>query len=200
MGLRYLYRIPLSQKELSLCDACRLLQRGGIWMIKTRSLVFVAILIAFEVILTRFLSIQTPIIRIGFGFIAIALSAMLFGPVIGGITAALGDILGMMIFPKGAFFPGFTISAFMGGFFYGLFLFEKPKSFIRITLAVFTIMLVVNLGLNTLWLSMITGNAYIALMVPRVIKEIVLFPIQILLIYLTWRYVGVNIYKHYNQT
>lgn len=159
-------------------------------MIKTRPLVFIAILVSIEVILTRFFAIQTPIIRIGFGFIPIALSAIFFGPVMGGITAALADILGMMIFPKGAYFPGFTLSAFLGGFIYGIFLYNRPKSFLNITLSVLIITFAIHLGLNTLWISILTGKAYTVLILPRIIKEALLLPIQVALIHFTWQYVG----------
>ena len=161
---------------------------------KTHSMVFVAILIAIHVILTRFFAIQTPIVRIGFGFIPIALSAILFGPLIGGLTAGLADIVGMIVFPTGgAYFPGFTLSALLGGMIYGFFLYNKPISKLNIFLAVLTISLVANLGLNTLWISMLTGNAYKALIFPRVIKEIILLPIQTIVIYATWQYIGKHI-------
>ena len=165
-------------------------------MNKTHNVVFVALLIALNVVLTRFVAIQTPIVRIGFGFIPIALSAMFFGPVIGGITAALSDIVGMLIFPQGAFFPGFTLSAFLGGVIYGLFLYGKPKTWVNIALCALTISIVVNLGLNTLWLTMITGNAFAAIIVPRIIKEIILIPIRTVVIYITWHYVGEYIQKN----
>ena len=72
-------------------------------MSKTRTIAVVGLLVSMEIIFTRFLSFQTPIIRIGFGFIPIAFSAILFGPVIGGLTASIADVLGMIIFPKSAF-------------------------------------------------------------------------------------------------
>lgn len=99
---------------------------------KTRPMVFIAILVAIEVVLTRFFAIETPIIRVGFGFVPIALSAIIFGPIIGGITAATADVLGMLLFPKGVYFPGFTLSAFLTGLTYGLFLYNKPKSFLTL--------------------------------------------------------------------
>lgn len=157
---------------------------------KTQSMVFVAILVAIHVVLTRFLAIQTPIVRIGFGFIPIALSAMLFGPFVGGLTAALADIVGMIIFPKGAYFPGFTLSAFLGGMIYGVFLYNRPKSKLNVFFAVFCISLGVNLGLNTLWISILTGEAYKVIMLPRIMTQVILLPIQTLLIYATWQYLG----------
>lgn len=147
--------------------------------------------IAMEVILTRFLSIQTPIVRIGFSFIPIALSSMIFGPIFGGITAALADIIGMMIFPSGgAYFPGFTLSAFLTGMIYGLFLYKKQKTLFQVSLAVIAVSLFVNLGLDTIWLWIITGKGFIALLTPRIIKTLVMAPIQILMIKSLWSYLA----------
>lgn len=159
-------------------------------MNKTRTLIFVSLLIAMEVIFTRFLAFQTPIIRIGFGFIPIAFAGILFGPVTGGIAAALSDVIGMLLFPKGAYFPGFTLSAFITGAIYGFFLHKKPVNFMNLTIAVLLITVIVDLGLNTLWISMITGKAVSVLMMPRVIKSAIMLPVQIVIIQVLWRYIG----------
>jgi ECF transporter S component (folate family) len=160
-------------------------------MKNTRVVILMGLLIALEIVLTRFLGIQpTPTLRIGFGFIAISLSAIMFGPILGGITAVVADILGMVLFPKGAYFPGFTLSAFLGGAIYGLYLYKKPKSILRITLAVLTIIVFVDLGLNTLWLSMITGKAALAIITPRIVKSVIMLPIQTVIIYVLWKYIG----------
>jgi ECF transporter S component (folate family) len=95
---------------------------------RTKTLVFVSLLIAMEVIFTRFLSVQTPILRIGFGFIPVAFAGIMFGPIIAGLTGAVADIIGVLLFPAGSFFPGFTLSAFLGGAAYGVFLHKKPDS------------------------------------------------------------------------
>ena len=39
-----------------------------------------------------------------------------------------------------------------------------------------------NIGLNTLWVSITTGKAFIVLLGTRIIKEIVMVPIQIVVI------------------
>lgn len=159
-------------------------------MSKTRMIVLLGLFIALEIILTRFLSVQTPILRISFGFIPIAFSAMLFGPIVGGVTAAVSDILGMFIFPKAAFFPGFTLSAFANGCIYGLLLCNKPYSVKRTIFAVALIIILVDLGLNTLWLSLITGKGALALILPRLTKSLLMFPIQVFLIHTLWRWVA----------
>lgn len=164
-------------------------------MSRTRTIAFVGLLVSMEIIFTRFLSFQTPIVRIGFGFIPIAFSAILFGPLIGGLTGAIADIVGMMIFPAGAYFPGFTLSAFLGGAIYGLLLHRRQVTVLNVTLSVLLITLFVDLGLNTLWLSIITGKAALVLLVPRLYKSAAMLPVQTATIYILWKYIGSHINK-----
>lgn len=164
-------------------------------MSKAKTIAFVGLLVSMEIIFTRFLSFQTPIIRIGFGFIPIAFTAIMFGPLVGGLAAALADVLGMIIFPKGAYFPGFTLSAFLTGALYGLFLYRKPVTVANVSKSVILITLIVDLGLNTLWLSMLTGNAVAALMVPRIYKSLIMLPVQVVVIQVLWKYIGSHINK-----
>ena len=161
-------------------------------MKKTRVMIFMALLISMEVVLTRFLSIQTPIVRIGFGFLPIALSGIMFGPVIGGITAAIADALGVMLFPSvaGTYFPGFTLSAFLTGVIYGIMLYKKPKTILRIVLAVLLIRLFIDIGLNTFWISIIIKKAWILLITTRLVTSTIMLPIQTVLIYNVWSYIG----------
>ena len=130
----------------------------------TRTLVFAAMFISLNIILTRYFSIQTQFIRIGFGFLPVAIYAMLFGPVAGAFAAAVGDVIGFFLFPQGLYFPGFTFSAFMSGMIYGLYFYKKKITVLRIVLATITVILLIDLGMNTLWLS-ILYNKGVALIV-----------------------------------
>jgi ECF transporter S component (folate family) len=160
-------------------------------MKNSRVIVFMGLFIALEIVLTRFLSIQTPIVRIGFGFIPVALSAIMFGPLVGGVTAALADIIRMMLFPSGAaYFPGFTLSAFLSGAIYGLMLYKKPRTIIRVAISVIIIRLFVNIGLDTVWLVLFFNKAAAAIMLPRVITSAIMLPIQTSIIFVIWRYLA----------
>ena len=154
----------------------------------TKNILYLGILVAIEVILTRFFAIQTPIIRIGFGFLPIALAGIMFGPLAAGTAGVLADTIGMALFPKGAYFPGFTLSAFATGALYGLLLHSRQKSMLRIAGAVIAVTLAVDLGMNTVWISMITGKAVIVLMHVRLIKAIIMMPIKIFMIQTAWKY------------
>lgn len=150
-------------------------------MSKTKKLIIVSLLIAMEIVLTRFMAIETPVVRISLGFVPIAVIAMLLGPVYAGVAYGLSDILGMIIFPKTAYFPGFTLSAIISGAIYGIFLYKK-ESYFRIILCTIVIGLTIDLGLNTLWLSIILGKGYLALIPVRLVKTLVMIPIQVMFI------------------
>ena len=162
-----------------------------------KKLVEISLLIALEVILTRFCSINTATLRIGFGFLPIAIIAMMYGPLSAGVAYALGDLLGMMIFPNGSYFPGFTLTAFLTGVIYGLVLYRKPKTWPRIILAACIVCLGMNLCLDTAWLHILMGQGYLALLPQRIFKADVMIPIQTVLIGLVWKNIVLKVDKSY---
>lgn len=149
-----------------------------------RSISVIGLLMGLEIILTRFVAIETPIVRISFGFLPIAIIAMLYGPWIAGAAAAMTDFMGIILFPKVAlYFPGFTLSAFLVGVIYGLVLYKKPKTLERVIVAVLLTTLFVHLGLNTLWLKIILDKAIYVIFPARVVQNLILAPINCILLY-----------------
>lgn len=160
-------------------------------MKKTKILVFMSLFVAMYVVLTYLIPvIKIDIIRISFGFVPQAFASMLFGPLIGGIGSIAGDLLGMLIAPSGPYFAGFTLSAFLTGMIYGVFLFNKPKTLVRITLAVLCVTVFIDICLNTYWLTILLGKGYMAILPARIIKSAVMLPVQAVVISLLWKYVG----------
>jgi ECF transporter S component (folate family) len=145
-------------------------------------IVIMGLLVAMDVILARFLSINTPISRVGFAFVARVIAAVVLGPVQAAIVGACGDFVGAIVFPSGAYFPGFTLTAAMIGLIYGLFLHKKVTP-VRIVAAVVTSQILCSLGLNTLWLSMITGTSFPVLLSTRLIQALVTGAVQIATIF-----------------
>lgn len=142
-------------------------------------LVHIALLIALEIILSRFLSIATPVVKIGFAFIPLALCGILYGPLAAGMAAALADLLGAILFPIGAYFPGFTLTAFLTGCVFGHFLYqERSRKWGNVGLAVAVNCLVLSLLLNTFWISALYGTPYLALLPTRVLQCVLLIPVQ----------------------
>jgi ECF transporter S component (folate family) len=164
-------------------------------LVNIKKIAYVGLLIALEIILTRFLSFENQFIRIGFGFIPVSMIAILFGPLTGGLAAAIADVAGMMIWPKAFFFPGFTFSAFLTGVIYGLFLYKKRISLGRVTAAVTFITAIVDITLNTIWLTILTGKTASYFLGARIIKSTIMYPIMVFLILIVWKSVGVQIAK-----
>ena len=87
-----------------------------------KKVVMLGFLTALYIVLERFLSFNVWNMRVGFAFIALAVAGMLYGPLPAGMVGAAGDVLGMLLFPTGPYFPGFTLTAFLTGAVYGIFL------------------------------------------------------------------------------
>lgn len=144
----------------------------------TRKIVISALLIAIDVLLTRVLAINTNIMKIGLGFIATAVGSALFGPLWGALIAALGDIVGSLLLPTGAYFPGFTITAAMTGLIYGVAFYNKKITWVRGTIAAAVNVLLVTYICNTALITYISGTPYAQLLKVRAIQLAVMFPLQ----------------------
>ncbi|MBA1395210.1 folate family ECF transporter S component, partial [Lactobacillus sp. XV13L] len=72
---------------------------------------------------------------------------------------------------QGGFFIGFTLTAMMGPFIYGLLFYQKPVKVWRIILATLLVTVIINIGLNTYWLHLLYGLDLRAALVQRLPKE-----------------------------
>lgn len=150
--------------------------------IHVHTMIQVALLIAIEVVLTRFCSISTPVVRIGFGFVPIAICGMLYGPAWAGVAGGVADVLGATLFPIAPYFPGFTLSSILTGLIFGLLLRREEGGWSRLSLAVGLNCLGVSLCLNTLWLSLMYGTPFLVLLPTRILQNLIMIPIQLSLL------------------
>jgi len=166
----------------------------------TRNLVLCAMMAALAIVLSYTTSFYiTNDIKIGFSGLPNRLVDFMFGPVVGCIFGGLMDVIKFFIKPDGAFFPGYTLTAMVGGLIYGIFYYRLqikqphlteetgwPKvkawilanitSILLIFIANVLVKCICNIGLNTLWSSMFTGKAWIALLPTRVLKNLIQIP------------------------
>lgn len=129
-----------------------------------------------------------PSLNITIGFFFNALGSMIYGPVVGLLTGAVSDTIGCLLFSRGEpyFFP-FIFSEMMGSFLFALFLYRSKITPTRIILSRFAVTVVCNLILDpTLlyWQYFLLGKGYKLLSLPRIIKNVALFPAQCLLLIL----------------
>lgn len=120
----------------------------------------------------------------GFGGVVNQFVYYLFGPVAGAVYGGVLDLVKYVVKPTGAFFPGFTLNAMLGGVLYGTILYRKPLTFRRALWADLVVALICNIFLNTLWLSMMSGKAMMVLLPMRVLKNLIKWPVDAALFYL----------------
>lgn len=160
---------------------------------KQRVLIFAALMIALRVALK---SLGIPIaadLKINVAFFINAYGAMVFGPVVAIVAAAISDTLGCILFPTGVYFFPFIFIEIAGSLCFALFLYRAEVTAKRVILSRFCIDFLVNIVLNTpvMWLyyRMVMGRNYAIFDLIRIIKNLAMFPIESVLLILFLRMV-----------
>ncbi len=149
----------------------------------THTLAICGMFLALKMVLGTFSIRLSNILSISFSFLAVVAAGVLFGPMVGGIFGAAGDILSYFLHPDGPFFLGFTLNAFLSGFLYGLILYKRPVKLWRAVFAKAVVTVLINFFLNPLWLSILYGKAFFAVMSVRWIAELIKFPVNTALLF-----------------
>ena len=145
---------------------------------KTSALAVCAMLAALALILNSVASINIgPYVKIGFSGIPNQLMDYLFGPVSGCLFAGVLDLVKFFMKPDGPFFFGFTFNAMLAAFIYGCFYYRRKLTIWRVLAAKFVVILIVNVLLNTLWLDMLYGKGFLAILPMRAFKNLIMWPI-----------------------
>lgn len=171
-----------------------------------RTLTTTGMLLALAVAI-RSLAIQITLdIRIVFTFLPICVIAMLYGPVVCGISTTALDLIGFIIDNKSARGYSWELAmiVLLSGVFYGIFLYKKDiskidfKSIVSILLARGSVIVICNIILNSYFLyhlyinkdfSVVTlfeasdvRTAFLTWWTPRITKNLVQFPIDAVLL------------------
>jgi len=157
--------------------------------IPVRVITISALLIATEIVLNRIISFNNLGLKIGFSFIPIIISAILFGPSVTALIYAVSDFIGALLLPIGPYFPGFTVCAALMGAVWGLFLYRgtdnksKIKLFPNIIVPSLINNLFFGLIVNTIWISIMYGSkSYWGWFVYRISEYAILIPLNIIFV------------------
>lgn len=150
---------------------------------RTRTITTVGLLLAIQMVLSSYGVIEvTDSLKISLAHLALAPTAILFGPAAAGLQGTLSDILGFILKPTGPYFPGFTLTACLLGVIYGMALYKTRRTVRHIIAARAAVCLLLNITLNTVFLTMLYGPSRLALLPARVIKNLIQLPIDCLLL------------------
>lgn len=143
-----------------------------------RTVAVCGMLLALKLVLGLFTINVSSILKVGFAYLPVAAAGVLFGPVVGGVVGAAGDILGYFLQPTGPYFPGFTFDAFLSGFVYGLLLYRRPVKLWRTFTSKVLVTLLVSFVMNPLWLSILYGRAFFAVVSARAAANLAMIPVD----------------------
>lgn len=155
----------------------------GLRKLSTREICSLGLLLAITVIMAMFFTIRIGTgIKIPTKFLPIAISAMLFGPLWGGVIGILADLLAYMFNPVAGFLPQITFVEFLYGFTYGLVLKNISRSssgYVKGILCVIFQIVFLHLFLTSYFLIPIMGNNYSWILTYRLTPAIINTVLQI---------------------
>lgn len=148
----------------------------------TKMLVLAALLTALRIAIKSLKIPLGPNLNITFGFIINSLGSAIYGPVMAVLTSAISDTVGAILFPTGTYFFPFIFEEIAGGVIFALFFYRAKITTLRVLLGRFFVTLVCNIILNPCimyyYYLMYMGKSYTILSLPRMIKNLALFPVQ----------------------
>lgn len=188
-----------SKNELCILRFFRMYADSAREMKYLLTIVICGLMAALAIVLSTTASFYiTDNIKIGVSGLPNRVVDYLFGPVVGCLFGGVMDIVKFFIKPDGAFFPGYTLTAMLGGLIYGTFFYrlhiKQPgdnrvstlilanvKSLVLIFIAEVLVKVLCNMGLNTLWSAMFTGKAFLAILPARILKNLIQIPVDTVL-------------------
>ncbi len=150
-----------------------------------RKIILCAILIALQIILSRYVGIQTQFIQTSLGFVPIAICSALQGPIYGSACALISDFLGVILAGTNAYCPLFSINAIIYALFYSFFLYKKEFKISNIIWSVLLQTILIAIPLTPVWLYIYYNfwlnmpHAFHLMAWPQVLVRLIEIPIKI---------------------
>lgn len=155
---------------------------------KLKILAVAALLTALRIAIKALTIPVGPYLNITFGFLVNSVGSMIYGPLVAIVTSAISDTLGAVLFPNGVYFFPYIFEEIAGGVLFALFYYRARISTLRVMLGRFTVTIVCNLLLNPFisifYFKYVMNKSYTFFTLPRMIKNLALFPLQTLVLVL----------------
>lgn len=135
---------------------------------KAKKITLSSLLVALDIVLSRMLGTYVY----NFKFVPNSVAGLSFNPLWAGFICATADILGVLINSGGyAIHLGFTFSAFLRGVIYSLFFYKKEPSFLRAICASFATTILIDVLLDSYWLTHLIGKNYILILTGKLLTR-----------------------------
>ena len=147
-----------------------------------------ALLIALNIVITRFLAINVGAVRISFTFLPIAIGSLMFGGITGAVLALVADVLGMLM-SGGLPWLGFCISTVLYGLSYGI-LYGKELTYKKLLPLMIVQAVLIDALLGAFWFYVHAGMPFWASLTERSINALIMIPVKTFVIKYVWKIIG----------
>ncbi len=154
---------------------------------KSRMIAYAALICALRIAVKMFKIKIAPNVTLTFDCYVNAIGAIIYGPLMGLGVGAVSDTLGYLLFPSGDYFFPFIFVEMSSSFIFGLYFWRRRVTAGRALCAKCTVNIVCNLVLTSLVLKwqyalFYTEEVYNLFNALRIVKNLVLFPLEGVLI------------------
>lgn len=153
--------------------------------IKTREMVIAAMMIALcglAGLTSQYVYYNS--VKLSFLFLPISVIGSCLTPIISVPAAVIGDFVNWYCKPVGAYFPGYGLSATLTVIVYAIFIYKKELKIWRVAIARAIVVILIDSVLNMFWGSIVTGKGISIIFIPRIVKSLIEYPIDVYLIYI----------------
>lgn len=150
-----------------------------------RVLAFSGLVVAMAIVLESLpIYLLGPTLKIYFSFLAVGFGAMVYGPVVGMVAGGLIDTIGFLLAGYGEpYFPGYLVSAVLSGLVYGLFLYKRNPTILRLVVLRLMINYGINVFLGSVWKAMLYGKGYLYYVSTGLVKNTIMLPTEVFLMW-----------------
>lgn len=151
-----------------------------------KMIAFASLIVALRVAV-KFITIPVDLgVEVSFDCYINSLGALVYGPLMGLLVGAVSDTLGCLLHPSGPYFFPFIFVEMSSSFIFALFLWKKRLSAPRVLLSKFTVNFICNIIMTSLlmkpYMSIFYGKGYSFVNMTRIVKNLVVFPVESVLI------------------
>ncbi len=156
----------------------------------TRMLALAAMIVALRAVCKMLEIPLAPGLNINVAGLFNSVGAMVYGPVVGVVGAIVSDPLGYLLHPDGPYFLPFMLVDMSSSFIFGLLFWKRRLTVTRAMSAKFAVNMVSNVVLTSVimkWYYLVffgveKAEAYNLINLTRIVKNLVMFPIEAILI------------------
>ncbi len=153
----------------------------------TRMLALAAMVVALRAVCKMLEIPLAPGLNINVAAFFNSVGAMVYGPIVGVLGAAVSDPLGYLLHPDGPYFPPFMLVDMSSSFIFGLLFWKRRLSVSRTFAAKFTVNMVSNIILTSFIMKWYVAVFHLDMVynlvnLTRIVKNLILFPLEAILI------------------